>query len=256
MSKGKHQAEERSQKGEKKKKSHRLYAAVVLILAAAILALGILILFYRQAIEVSGNGYCTEQDIVNIIQEDKYSINTIYAVVKYAAGYGEKLPCLESMKVGMKNPWTLKVTVKEKQIVGYVKEGKKYFYFDKNGMVVYESNVLRKGLPSITGVEVRNIQLYETLECDNAQIFEEILETSKEVKKSNLNPDKIVCEKNQIYLYIGKVRINLGNSVSSEQVAQIKPIMEKLGEKEGTLHLENYSEDRTTITFDIEEISE
>ena len=256
MSKGKHQAEERSQKGGKKKKSHRLYAAVVLILAAAILALGILILFYRQAIEVSGNGYCTEQEIVNIIQEDKYSINTIYAVVKYAAGYGDKLPCLESMKVGMKNPWTLKVTVKEKQIVGYVKEGKKYFYFDKNGMVVYESNVLRKGLPSITGVEVRNIQLYETLECDNAQIFEEILESSKEVKKSNLNPDKIVCEKNQIYLYIGKVRINLGNSVSSEQVAQIKPIMEKLGEKEGTLHLENYSEDRTTITFDIEEISE
>lgn len=256
MSKGKHQAEERSQKGGKKKKSHRLYAAVVLILAAAILALGILILFYRQAIEVSGNDYCTEQEIVNIIQEDKYSINTIYVVVKYAAGYGEKLPCLESMKVGMKNPWTLKVTVKEKQIVGYVKEGKKYFYFDKNGMVVYESNVLRKGLPSITGVEVRNIQLYETLECDNAQIFEEILETSKEVKKSNLNPDKIVCEKNQIYLYIGKVRINLGNSVSSEQVAQIKPIMEKLGEKEGTLHLENYSEDRTTITFDIEEISE
>ncbi|MDY2814906.1 MAG: hypothetical protein SOU03_13280 [Dorea sp.] len=256
MSKGKHQAEERSQKGGKKKKSHRLYAAVVLILAAAILVLGILILFYRQAIEVSGNDYCTEQEIVNIIQEDKYSINTIYAVVKYAAGYGEKLPCLESMKVGMKNPWTLKVTVKEKQIVGYVKEGKKYFYFDKNGMVVYESNVLRKGLPSITGVEVRNIQLYETLECDNAQIFEEILETSKEVKKSNLNPDKIVCEKNQIYLYIGKVRINLGNSVSSEQVAQIKPIMEKLGEKEGTLHLENYSEDRTTITFDIEEISE
>ena len=256
MSKGKHQAEERSQKGGKKKKSHRLYAAVVLILAAAILVLGILILFYRQAIEVSGNDYCTEQEIVNIIQEDKYSINTIYVVVKYAAGYGEKLPCLESMKVGMKNPWTLKVTVKEKQIVGYVKEGKKYFYFDKNGMVVYESNVLRKGLPSITGVEVRNIQLYETLECDNAQIFEEILETSKEVKKSNLNPDKIVCEKNQIYLYIGKVRINLGNSVSSEQVAQIKPIMEKLGEKEGTLHLENYSEDRTTITFDIEEISE
>lgn len=257
MSINKHQKEEELlKKGTKKKNSHHLYAALVLILAAAILVLGVLILFYRQAIEVSGNDYCTEQEISDVIQKDKYSVNTIYVVVKYAAGYGEKIPCLDSMKVSMKNPWTLKVKVKEKQIVGYVKQGKKYYYFDKTGMVVYESETLEKGLPSITGVEIRNLELYETLECDNSKIFEEILETSKEIKKYELNPNRIVCEKNQIYLYIGKVRINLGNSVSSEQVAQVKPILEKLGDKEGTLHLENYSEDRTTITFDMEEISE
>ena len=44
-----------------KRKSHRLYAFVVLLLAAAILALGVLILFYVQEIEVDGNEYCTDQ---------------------------------------------------------------------------------------------------------------------------------------------------------------------------------------------------
>ena len=46
-----------------KRKSHRLYAFVVLLLAAAILALGVLILFYVQEIEVDGNEYCTDQQI-------------------------------------------------------------------------------------------------------------------------------------------------------------------------------------------------
>ena len=66
--------------------------------------------------------------------------------------------------------------------------------------------------------------------------------------------DWIVCKGDEIYLYIGKVYVNLGNKVSSSQVAQVPPILEKLGDQEGTLHLENYSESSGTITFDIGEI--
>ena len=58
--------EQREEKTPKKKKTHRLYAFVVLLLAAAILALGILILFYVQEIEVSRNEYSTDQEIVEI----------------------------------------------------------------------------------------------------------------------------------------------------------------------------------------------
>ena len=42
----------------------------------------------------------------------------------------------------------------------------------------------------------------------------------------------------------------LGESVSSAQIAQIEPILEKLGNQEGTLHLEHYSEMNQTITFE------
>ena len=41
--------------------------------------------------------------------------------------------------------------------------------------------------------------------------------------------------------------------VTVEKIAQIKPILEKLEEQEGTLHLENYSAGNETITFAIGE---
>ena len=47
-----------------------------------------------------------------------------------------------------------------------------------------------------------------------------------------------------------------GNQVSAEQIAQIRPILKKLGDKTGILHLESYSENNTTITFEMEDISQ
>lgn len=238
----------------KKKKTHRLYAFVVLVLGAAIIVLGTVLLFYVQKIEVSGNEYCSDQEIVDLVQDDQYSINALYIMGKYALGKGKILPCLESMKVRLKAPWIVSVKVEEKPIVGYVQNGDNYDYFDKEGLVVLESSALIGGLPSIEGIEVKDIKLYERLKSDDTRIFEEILEISKEVTKYELSTDKIICKDDDIYLYIGKICVNLGKSVSSEQIAQIKPILEKLGDQEGTLHLENYSEVSGTITFDIGEI--
>ena len=57
-------------------------------------------------------------------------------------------------------------------------------------------------------------------------------------------------------MYIGKVCVSLGLDVTSEKIAQIKPILKKLEDKEGTLHLENYSGGNDTITFAIDEFPE
>lgn len=239
-----------------KRKSHRLYAFVVLLLAAAILVLSVLVLFYVQQIKVEGNEYCTDQQIVDTVRSDKYSINTLYIAGKYAIGKGKSLPCLESIHVSLSAPWTLKVTVREKPIVGYLENKDNYAYFDKEGMVVSMSPTLIEGLPCIEGVSMKDIKLYSRLETDDSKIFEEILETSQEAVKQKISADRIVCRGDEIYLDIGKIYVNLGNQVSSDQIAQIPPILEKLGGQEGTLHLENYSESSDTITFDIGEISQ
>lgn len=39
--------------------------------------------------------------------------------------------------------------------------------------------------------------------------------------------------------------------MTSEKIAQLPPILEKLQGQAGTLHLENYSEDQETIPFDV-----
>ena len=133
--------------------------------------LGVLILFYVQEIEVDGNEYCTDQQIVDTVKNDKYSINTLYILAKYAVGKGESLPCLDSIKVSLKAPWALKVKVEEKPIVGYVENEDHYAYFDQEGMVVSESTALIEGLPCIEGISMKDIKLYGQLEVRTVKFF-------------------------------------------------------------------------------------
>lgn len=256
MGKNEYQEDEAARPKKKKKKSHKVYALMVLVMGIAIIVLAVLILFYVQKIEVEGNEYCKDKEIINTVQNDRFSINTLYILGKYALGRGEQLPCLDDMKVSMKAPWIVKVTVKEKPIVGYIYAGNEYAYFDKEGIIVYKGPDFIEGLPCIEGIDTGDISLYGMIESKDKSIFEEMLVTTQQVKKYKLSLDKIVCQDDKIYLYKGKIRISLGSSVSSEQIAQIPPIMEKLEGKEGTLHLENYSEGNTTITFNAEEIQE
>lgn len=241
------------QKPRKKKKTHRVYAAIVLILGFVIICLAILILFYVQRIEIKGNQYCNDQEIVEAIQDDRYSINTLYIVAKYAMGKGAVPAAVEDMQVKLKNPWTISVEVKEKQIIGYIEKNKKRVYFDKEGMVVLHGYAILADIPLVKGVQFKNIKLYHQLKCENPKVFEKINQTVQEFNKQELYTKKIVFSKNRIYAYIGKTCISLGTEVTTEKVAQIKPILKKLKKKKGTLHLENYSAGNETITFAIGE---
>lgn len=246
---GNREYKERKEPRRRNKKSHRIYAFIVLSLAAAIIAAVIFLLFYVQKIEVKGTEYVTEKEIIDIIQNDDFSVNALYILGKYALGKGKVLPCLDEMKVGLKAPWIVKVEVKEKPIIGYVRNGELYDYFDKEGLVVLESPALIEGIPYIEGIGMGEAKLYQHLKSKNTRIFEQILETSREIAKYEIKPDRIVCEEDVICLYVGRIRIRLGKEVSAVKIAQIPPILEKIGDKEGTLHLENYSEVQGTITF-------
>lgn len=246
---GNREYREREEPRRRRKKSHRIYAFIVLVLGAAIIAAVIFLLFYVQKIEVKGTNYVTEQEIIDAVQNDDLSVNALYILGKYALGKGKVLPCLDEMKVRLKAPWIVKVEVKEKPIIGYVRNGELYEYFDKEGFVVLESANLMEGIPYIEGIGMGEVKLYHHLKSKNTRIFEQILETSREIAKYEIKPDRIVCEEDVICLYVGRIRIRLGKNVSAVKIAQIPPILEKIGDKEGTLHLENYSEVQGTITF-------
>ncbi len=234
----------------KKRKSHKLYAGVTLLLMVLVVALCFSILFYTEGFSVQGNDYCSKQEIYDTVLENPYEINTLYVLAKYKLGFGKKLACMDSMKVSLNSPWSLKVTVEEKPIMGYVKNGNQYAYFDKEGLVVDISTEAKEGLPSIDGVEFKKIALYKKLKCSKTKIFNQILETTQEVKKYDLSPDKLVYEKNSLMLYFGDVCVSLGSNVTSVQMAQIEPILAKLTDQKGTLHLENYSSTAKVITFE------
>lgn len=235
----------------RKKKLHRLYAFCVLTLGIMIIVLSMLLLFHIQKVEVKGNTYCTDAEIVELVKNDKFSNNSLYVLGKYRLGKGGTLPCFDNIKVSLKSPWSIRITVKEKQPVGYLVDGKDYVYFDKEGFVVEKGEIPIDGVPLVEGIEVKTMEEYQPLKSDSSRIFEQILKASQELKKQKLESDKIVCKKERIFLYIENVCVSLGTHVTSEKIAQLPPILEKLEGKSGTLHLENYSEDQETIPFDV-----
>lgn len=250
------QRPKKKQGNKKNGKKHHVYAVIVLLLAAAIIIVGGMLLFYIQEIEVSGNEYCDSQEIVNCVQNDKMSGNSLYVVAKYSMGKGTVPECLDSLKVRMKNPWTLQITVKEKAITGCVKTGTTYSYFDQSGLVVKQSSVKDAQTPVVEGLKIKSGKLYKQIRTSDQTKFNEILEACAESQKYGIHPENVTVKQQQIYMKFGNVSACLGNQVSGEQIAQIKPILKKLGDKEGILHLETYSENNTTITFEMKEISQ
>lgn len=240
--------------GKTNKKGHKIYALVVIILGLIIIAVSILLLFYVQKIEVAGNEYTKNQDIIDTVEEDKYAVNSLYVMWKYHFSNYKKPGSIESMKAGLKNPWTVKFTVEEKKIVGYVYDDEGYVYFDKEGTVVLKGSEFIEGTPCIEGIDVSNSELYKPLKSGDKKLFESILEVTSLVKKFELTPDRIVCADDGIHLYFGQVCVSLGTKITTEKIAQIPPILEKIAGRSGTLHLERYEKEGDTITFRLGEL--
>lgn len=237
----------------KRRKSHRIYALVVIVLGLAIICISFLLLFYVQKIEVTGNEYCKEEEVLSVIKTDQFSFNSLYVLIRHKSSVPSMPKCLEEMNVSMRNPWTIRIKVKEKPIVGFVYEEKDYVYFDKTGLVVLKSNTYIEGVPSIEGIEVGKTKLYEKLNNENEDMFTSILETTEQVKRFELAPDRIAYSESGVELYFGTIRVLLGTDITPEKVAQITPILQKLEGRTGTLHLEKYENENTPISFQIEE---
>lgn len=241
------------QKERKKRIIKRTVAkAILIIILVCIVMITFLLLFQVQKIEVSGNQYLTKQEIADWVQDDNWSSNSLYLMVKYHFLDYEMLPAMEEVKVGLKNPWTVKVTLKEKRIAGYIVSGEDCIYFDKDGIVLAKTRELWDGIPQIEGLSLKKVQLYKALPVskENKEAFANLLDMSLTLKKCELTPDKIVCSGSDLYLFFGNKCINVGHANLEERIMQISPILEKLGDQGGTLHLEDFNTDNITITFE------
>lgn len=245
---------QKQEKQRKKRKGHRLYAFTTLTLAIAIVILSVGLLCYVQKITVKGNEYTSSQEIVDFIKEDPYSGNSLYVYWKYHYTDYKMPGCMESMKVSVENPWTIRVDVKEKQIVGYVLDNDAYAYFDKNGQVVLRGSKVIEGVPGIEGLGIGKTKLYEKIETGDGKIFDQILELTTQLDAFSLVPDRIRCLDGEIYLYFQGICIDLGKKITVDKMAQIQPVLEKLAGQTGTVHLEHYQDANNSVTFKVGEL--
>ncbi len=242
---------EKRRKARKRKKIAITLLIILLLLAAA--ALIVIKVFRVEKVEVEGNELYDAKVIEKAVLNDKYSWNSLYVFLKYRFVDTKKVPFVDTMEIILKDPQTLHIKVYEKGIMGYlyISSIDENAYFDKDGLVVETSSKVIDGTPQIIGIDCDKVVLYEKLPIGNAKL-REILTLTQALKRNSLIPDSITYGvANEPLLAYGKIKVEMGSlellTQKVERLAKIKPSLEGM---DGTLHLENWTEETTNIVFD------
>lgn len=243
-------------KEERRKARMRKKALIIILFILILLALALLIIFNVfkvKRVEVEGNKLYDAEVIKEAVLNDDYSWNSLYVFVKYKFVDAAKVPFVDTMEISLKDPQTLQIRVYEKGMMGYlyIPSINENAYFDKDGFVVETSSEVIGETPQIIGIECDEVMLYEKLPIDESRL-REILTLTQALKRNSLIPDSITYGgENEPELAYGKIKVQMGSldllTQKVERLAKIKPQLDGL---EGTLHLENWTEETTNIVFD------
>lgn len=236
----------------KRIKKRTIYGIIFSVMFLCLVVIVFLLLFQVRKVEVVGNKYVSSQEVADWVQSDELATNSLYVLCKFQFTEYNLPAAIDDIKISLTTPWSIKIHVEEKKIVGYIILNDDFVYFDKDGIVLEKSREWWDDVACIEGLDVTSAQLYEELPVkkEEKKIFNSLLEMSKALKEKELTPDKIVCQDSELNLYFGSVCVNLGNENFAKRIAQIPPILEKLGNQKGTMHLENYGETSTTVSFE------
>ena len=232
----------------KRKKYLKAFAAALMALVLFFLIMN----FYTvKTIMVEGNAHYTNEEIINMVMTNRWEHNSLYLSLKYRKKGIHGIPFIEKMSVDIVSADTIKITVYEKAVAGYVEYLGKYMYFDKDGIVVETSEVKTEGIPQITGLKFDYVVLHEKLPIEKEDIFQLILNITQLLTKYDIESDKIYFDQNnQITLYFEDIRVRLGDiSNIDDKIIRLKAILPELEGEKGILRMENYDENMKNITF-------
>ena len=236
-----------------KRKKWSIILFLVMILIAAALWAGNYVLkkYHVENVYVDGNLHYSDDEIKEMIMGGVLGENSLYLSYKYKNWEAKNIPFIDAITVENLSPETIKITVYEKALAGYVKYLDAYMYFDKDGYLIENSSVRTAGIPQITGLSFSYAVLGQPLPVEDERVFSDILTITKLLKKYELSADKIQFENGNIILHFGKVRIALGNERSrlENKIMNLPEFMKSLAGKNGVLHMETYDETHGNYVF-------
>lgn len=236
----------------KKRVGIKILLAAVIVAALLGAAYYVIHTYTVKTVYVEGNVHYTEEEIKSFVMDGPLGNNSLYLSMKYKNKGVENIPFVDVMDVGILAPDTVKITVYEKALAGYVKYLDTYMYFDKDGYVVECSDVRTAGVPQITGLTFDHMVLGELLPIENPEIFGTILNLTKLLNKYELSADKIYFHTSgDITVYFGDVRVALGTDMAGmeDKVMLLPNFLKELEGKSGTLQMEKYDEGNGKFTF-------
>ncbi len=237
-------------------KSKRILIVLASIIIILLVSMAVLMRAFKvDTVTIEGNTHYSNEEIYDIVMGDRFGDNSLYLSMKYKNKDIEDVPFIQTMSVNIINPHTIRITVYEKAMAGFVEYMGRYFYFDKDGTVVESSDVKTKGIPQVLGLSFDHIVLYEKLPVESEEIFKNILEMTQLLNKYDIEMDKIYFDKNyNMTLYFDQARIKVGDFTNiDEKIIRLKDILPELTDKKGVLRLDNYSGDGGIITFEVDQ---
>lgn len=201
---------------------------------------------------VEGSVHYTDEEIKDMVMTGKFGHNSIYLSYRYKDREIEDIPFIETISVKIESKDTIRISVYEKALAGYIEYLGKYIYFDKDGIVVESSDEITEGIPEVVGIDFDYVVLYEPLPTKDSELFSKVLNITKLMSKYNVFAEKMYFSKSgDIILYKGDIVINLGNDANLDlKILNLPSILENLNGLKGTLRMENYNEETKRVTFE------
>lgn len=223
-------------------------AIVVLILVIAVLAIQRI---DKDDIVIEGNEKYTKEEMIEYIFNDEWDRNPFVLYYNTKFGKIKEIPFVDTYEVEITSLDSVKITVYEKKIIGYVSYMGTNMYFDKDGVVVESSLKCLEGIPPVTGLEFENIVLNEKLPVEDEDVFNVVLDTTQSLQKYKINADKIyISEDTEVTLYIGEIEVLLGkDSDMNDKIRSLNDMLPNIEGMSGTLDIREYNDNNTGYTF-------
>lgn len=242
------------------KKRKRKIGGVLILLGIVALILGavyyVISTYSIKTVYVEGNVHYTEEEIKEIVMEGPLGTNSLYLSVKYKNKGVENVPFVDVMDVSILAPDTIKITVYEKSLAGYIEFMDSYMYFDRDGYIVETSNVKTVGVPWIVGLDFDHVVLGEKIPVEDDTIFASIMNITNLLGEFSLSADKIYFQSNmEVVVFFEDIRVMLGDASHLEEKIMVLPtFLEELTGKKGTLRMEEYTREGDVTVFEVEEV--
>lgn len=228
-------------KTKRKGKKKWIWVLAVLILIASILAvLYFLLCRYKiRTVYVEGNIHYTAEEIQNYVMDGPLGDNSIFLASKYKKKGMDQIPFIDAVDVKILSPDTVRITVYEKALAGYVVYLGRYMYFDKDGTVVENSTVETPGIPEITGKEFDHIVVGQELPVEDPTVFNMILDVTQILGKYGLAAEQLSFDRDgKMTLIFGDIRVETGSEgLTNEKASVLKNLLPDLEGRKGVLKL-------------------
>lgn len=153
---------------------------------------------------------------------------------------------IESARLSIQLPNTIKVEIEERKVRGYVPYANSYLYIDEYGRVLDVQTSFVKKLPIVYGLEFDHFKEGQLLQVDNPESFDIVVKMAQMMTKYELldtGMEIYVDDPSHIHAKMNHVEIELGDiSDSDQKIRTLAEIIKTIPEKDrGVLDLTDLS---------------